>query len=244
MFQLVIKEIKDLYSGWSTWLVLMVLIIVNGLVLWVFPGSSYLTYGYASPELFFEYLSYLLLFFIPAITYGMFSQESKNGTLEFLRSLPISNLEIVGSKYLASMTVLLFILLTGIPTLYVLNDLSMGNGHLEWSQVIGSFAGIFMLCGFFISVGLLASVLFDNAALSFITAVITGYFFFEGWHVIGQVSDYYGGWDLVFQKLTIRYHADYLSKGILSLSGIVYIATLQLLFLFFCELKLSKTQNG
>ena len=60
--------------------------------------------------LFRNYLSVTLLFFTPAMTMRLFSEEKKTGTIELLMTSPIRDVEIVLGKYLASLILYLLML--------------------------------------------------------------------------------------------------------------------------------------
>eukprot|EP01034_Spumella_vulgaris_P014663 gene14663-18733_t len=52
----------------AAYMVMAVFLIAVGLIVWVFPDSNVLDYGYADLGSFFSLAPYVLLFLIPAIT--------------------------------------------------------------------------------------------------------------------------------------------------------------------------------
>ncbi len=73
--------------------------------------------GSASMQPFFGILPWLLLIFIPALSMRILSEEKRTNTIEILLTLPVSETQIIISKFLA-LTTLLFVslLLTfGLP---------------------------------------------------------------------------------------------------------------------------------
>jgi len=96
------KEIHSFFSSIVGYLAMLIFIIACGLFLWVVPSSSILDYGYASMDRFFELAPWFLLLLIPSVTMRAFAEEFRTGTIEWLSTKPISNINIVLGKYFAS----------------------------------------------------------------------------------------------------------------------------------------------
>ena len=89
MITVMIKEINEFLYSFIAYLVIGVFLVGVSVVLWVFPETSILEYGYASMEPLFTVGPYLLMFLIPAITMKSFAEEKRTGTIELLYTLPI-----------------------------------------------------------------------------------------------------------------------------------------------------------
>src|SRR5687767_7390057 len=107
------KELRQFFSSLTGYIAIIVFLLVNGLVLFVFEGNI-LDFGYATLDRFFELAPWVLLLLIPAITMRSFSEEFKTGTFEILQTRPLSRWEIVWGKYLGNLIVVLIALF---PTL-------------------------------------------------------------------------------------------------------------------------------
>jgi ABC-2 type transport system permease protein len=77
----------------------------------------------------------VLLFLIPMLTMGVYSEERKRGTMEMLMTSPLTELQIVLGKFLASLSLFLLMLL---PTLSYHGIISFySEPPLPW-RIIGS----------------------------------------------------------------------------------------------------------
>ena len=93
------KEFRQFFSSLTGYIAIIVFLLLTGLLLFVFPDTSILDFGYASLEKFFDLAPWVLIFLIPAITMRSFSEEFKTGTYEILQTRPLTKWQIVSGKY-------------------------------------------------------------------------------------------------------------------------------------------------
>ena len=96
MLAIFLKEINAFFSSLVGYLVIAVFLILLGLILFVFPESSLLEYHYATLEPLFENAPLVFLLLLPAITMRSFAEETQQGTIEMLRTKPVTLWAIIG----------------------------------------------------------------------------------------------------------------------------------------------------
>src|ERR1700733_10238978 len=92
------KELRQFFGSLTGYIAILVFLLLNGLLLFVFPDTSILTNGYATLDKFFKLAPWILLLLIPAITMRSLSDEFRTGTFEILQTKPIPILRMVGGK--------------------------------------------------------------------------------------------------------------------------------------------------
>jgi ABC-2 type transport system permease protein len=145
MLQVLHKEFNSFLNSLVAYLVIGAFLTGIGLLMWVFPETSILDYGYADMDTLFSYGPYVFIFLIPAVTMRSFAEEKKGGTLELLMTKPLSDWQIVTGKFLACF---LLVLMALIPTLiYYWSVYQLGNpsGNIDTPGVIGSYIGLALL---------------------------------------------------------------------------------------------------
>jgi ABC-2 type transport system permease protein len=198
-----------------------------------------LDYNFATLDQLFIMAPFIFLFLIPAITMRSFAEEKQSGTIEFLATKPISDLEIVGGKFLANFILVLFAL---IPTLiYYFSVYNLGSpvGNLDSGAIFGSYIGLFFLSAAFVSIGLLASVLSQNQIVAFILGSFLCFIFHWAFTFLANLPLFYGSAEQFVQKLGINYHYSSISKGALHSSDIIYFLSIIFLFLYVCKIVFS-----
>ncbi|MEQ8533048.1 MAG: gliding motility-associated ABC transporter permease subunit GldF [Imperialibacter sp.] len=233
------KEVNSFLNSLIAYVVIAVFLTGIGLLMWVFPETSVLDYGYADMETLFSLGPYVLMFLIPAINMRLFAEEKKGGTLELLLTRPLSEVQIIGGKYLAGLFLVVFTLL---PTaLYYFSISSLGNptGNLDTAGILGSYVGLVLLGAAFTAIGLMASSLSENQIIAFILAVFLCFFLFTGFTSIAAIN-VWGSYSLFLEQLGMLTHYNSLSKGLLDSRDIVYFLSVIFIFLLITRLKLNQ----
>ncbi len=233
------KEFQGFFQTLIGYVILIIFLISIGLLVWVFPQTSVLNYGYADLSVLFNVSPYVYLFLIPAITMRSFAEEFKSGTIELLFTKPLSNWQIILGKYLACCCLVLFSLL---PTsMYYFSIVQLGNpvGNIDSAGVLGSYIGLFFLGTAFTAIGIWASSLSSNQIIAFIFSLFVCFFCYYGIDAISQIP-IFDQQATVIEQFGIMYHYLGMSKGLIDSRDIVYFIGISLLFLQLTRWNLSK----
>lgn len=236
MFAILKKELNAFFASPIGYLVIAVFLLINGLFLWVFEEEfNILNAGFADLNAFFFIAPWFFLFLIPAITMRSFSDEIRLGTIEILKTKPLTDWQIVMGKYLGSF---ILILLALIPTfIYVFSILKLGNpvGNLDSGSTIGSYIGLLFLASAYTAIGLFTSTFSKNQIVSFILAVIISFFMYYGFEALANLNIVNG-----IQNFGMKEHFDSMSRGIIDTRDLVYFVSTTIFFLFLTKLKLEQ----
>ncbi len=235
-----LKEINAFFSSLVGYLVIAVFLILLGLILFVFPESSLLEYNYATLEPLFENAPLVFLLLLPAITMRSFAEESQQGTIEMLRTKPVTLWQIIGGKYLATLALVLFSLIPTAIYYYTIYQLGSPKGNLDSGAIMGSYVGLFLLAAVFGAIGMLASSLTNNQIAAFILATFLGFLMLNGFDYFSQLPVFVGKGDDLIQKLGIQYHYRSLSRGVLDSRDLIYFLSLIFLFLSLTKASLER----
>lgn len=233
------KEISQFFSSPIAYISMGVFLTAVGMLLWVFPDTSLLENGYADMSLFFTLTPYVLLFLVPAITMRAIADEVRAGTLEWLMTKPVSRWQIVGGKFLASW---LLVVLTLVPTLiYYVTLYQLGSpvGNIDSAGVAGSYVGLVLLAGVFVSIGLWASSLNDNQVVAFVVGVFFCVLLYVGLSSLAGLSIFGGlAYYLSYFALDEQYRA--LGRGLIDSRNVIYLCSLIGLFLLLTVNRLAR----
>ncbi|MEK6614617.1 MAG: gliding motility-associated ABC transporter permease subunit GldF [Bacteroidota bacterium] len=222
MFTLFKKEIRAFLSSLIGYIAISVFLLLVGLFLWILPTpSNILNNGYAGLDSLFSLAPWVFLFLIPAITMRSFADEKKTGAIEFLLTKPLTDLQIIFAKYLASVTLALFSLLPTLIYYYTIYKLGNPVGNIDSGGTYGSYIGLFFLASAFTAMGIFASSLSDNQIVAFILAVFFCFFGYIGFEYISML-DLFGKVDELILAIGINDHYISMSRGVIDTRDVVY----------------------
>ncbi len=225
------KEINAFFSSLIGYVVVGIFLTLMGLILWVFPQYSILDSRFATLDTLFAIAPQVFLFLIPAVTMRSFSEEMQTGTLELLVTRPLSDWQIVGGKFLAALTLVVFALLPTLLYYFTVYQLGAPPGNLDSGGIFGSYIGLLFLAAAFVAIGLFASSLTQSQIVAFLLAAFLCFFFFQMFDLISRLPIFFGRTDDVVQALGIQYHYDSMSRGLIDTRDVVYFLSLIALFL-------------
>ena len=205
------KEFKSYFVSPIAYIVIGIFLLVSG---WFFFTPFFL-FNQANLRNFFALLPVVFSFVVPAVTMRLFSEELSVGSYETLLTMPVTILDIVLGKFLASVVFLAAMLMPTVAYPIAVSFL----GQLDWGPVFGGYIGAVLLGGAFSAIGLFASSLTRNQIIAFIAGMaicfgltlIDKMLFFLPQSLLGILE--YLGADFHFQNI---------SKGIVDSRDILY----------------------
>lgn len=231
MFFICKKEITQFLGNPVGYMVISIFLLLNALLLFVFPDTSLLQFGFATLQPFFDFVPWIMLFFIPAITMRSFAEEYKTGSFEILKTLPISPSKIVLGKFLSGICiVVLTLLLTSIFAISI-QILATGNG-IDVGATLGSYIGLLLLSFCFLAIGIYISSLTNNVVLAFVAAAFACFIAFVGIESISKLSFLKGNADYFIEYLGLNTHYVAMSKGAIYFKDVFYFGLVCVLFLY------------
>src|SRR6056297_1196403 len=222
MWYIFLKEINGFFSTLTGYVVMVVFLTLNSLFMWVFPGQmNVLETGYATLESLFALAPWAFLFLVPAITMRMFAEEKRMGTLELLYVRPVTELQIVLAKFLASWCLVLLSLIPTLVFFWSVYQLGSPPGNIDIGGTWGSYIGLFFLGGIYTAIGIFASAITDNQIVAFIAGVLMCLIMYLGFDFIGGLAGT-GKVSLLISRLGIDYHYNSISRGVLDSRDLLY----------------------
>jgi ABC-2 type transport system permease protein len=179
---------------------------------------------------FFQFLPWLFLFLIPAITMRLWSEERKQGTIELLMTLPITLRDAVIGKFLAAWAVTAIALLLTFPLWITVNYL----GEPDNGVIAASYIGSLLMAGAFLAIGAFISALSKNQVISFVvTVVVCLLFILAGFPVVINFFQQWAPEALIntVSQLSLLTNFIAVTKGVIDVRNVIYYLSLIVCFL-------------
>ena len=180
---------------------------------------------------FFGLFPFFFLFFIPAISMRLWSEERKLGTLEWLLTLPINAWHAVLGKYLAGLAFVAVMLIFSFDIPIFLKV----YGNPDMGPIIGGYLGAMVLGMIYLAIGSFASSLTSDQIIAFVIAASIGLIFFlMGYSpVLDWMKESLGAnFTSKVQLFGIDSHFESISRGVVDTRDVLYALSISGVFLF------------
>jgi ABC-2 type transport system permease protein len=244
MRSIFIKEINSFFSSIVGYVALLVFLVACSLFLWIIPEYSILAYGYASMERFFQIAPWLLLLLVPAVTMRSFADEFRTGTIEWLSTKPVTDLEIILGKYFATIALIVFALLPTLIYVYTIHNLSYVDISIDTGAIIGSYIGLFFLAATFGAVGVFCSSLTANQVVGFLISLLACYILYTGFEQLSKLPKFSEGIDYYLSMVGMEFHYNSISRGLIDSRDVVYFLSVITFFISLTRFSLASRTRG
>jgi len=226
---LVRRELQSYFATPVAYVFIVIFLMLSGT--FTFYLGGFYERGQADLRPFFNYLPWLYLFLIPAISMRLWAEERKSGTIELLMTLPITPAQAVLGKFLAAWAFTALALALTFPIWITVNYL----GDPDNGTILAAYIGSLLMAGGFLAIGACLSAFTRNQVIAFVlTVVICFGFLLAGFPL---VLDVFSGWAPQFlvdgiASLSFLTHFADISRGVIDLRDIVYFALVMGAFLY------------
>lgn len=215
------KEFRSYFDSPVAYVVITLFLIIAG---WQFSTSLFLN-NTADLRSFFSITKFILLFFIPAVSMRLFSEEKRGGTIEILMTLPVNDWQLVIGKYLAAYVLILITLL--LSCIHYVSIALMGNP--DFGAAMGGYIGLALVVGIYLAIGIFTSSLTQNQIVAFIMAFVIIFFFF----IIDKFVIFMPGFLAnILEFISIDFHYNDIARGVIDTRNLIYYFSMIFLFLF------------
>jgi ABC-2 type transport system permease protein len=195
--------------------------------IWLFYLQHFLILNVASLRSYFSAFPLVFILVIPVLTMKSWAEERKTGSIELLLTMPFSEWDLVLGKFLAAFAMLLMMLILTIPIPLCLLPL----GNFDSGVIVCEYVGALLMGASALSLGLLLSSLSKNQAGSFLGSAVV----LMTVMMISQLTYSFSlpyWFSEVVNFISLSFHFESFSRGLLDSRDIIYYAASTFLFLF------------
>jgi ABC-2 type transport system permease protein len=226
------KEIKVYFASPLFYIVTALFILVTGLFFAITiqsPGATGDQTSYLRST--FNTALFLMILIAPLITMRLIAQEKQEGTIELLLTNPITDVQLVLGKYVASLVMLAAMLATTLLQVLVLmitavdkhQFLFLSIGNIDTATLFAGYLGMILILGGYMAIGVFASSLTGNQIIAAFVSIVVllVLLVIDAASALTQppMSDF-------LASVGPRSHADAFARGLIGVPDLVYAASM------------------
>ena len=240
MFPILKKEFNLFFGASLGYFVIGGFLILNSLLLWFFKSNyNILDAGFADLTHFFTIVPWLFILLIPALTMRSFSEEISTGTIEILKTKPLSNKQVLLGKYAAVMCIISVALVPTFVYLYSIYQLANPTGNIDFGLIIGSYLGLLFMASAFTAIGLWTSTFSNNPLVVLLASIIISFGIYYGLYAITSNNES----SYSIQSLGMFLHFESIGRGVIDSRDLIYFISVSLFFLTLTNTRMERIKS-
>ena len=215
------RELASYFATPVATVFIVIFLILQGAM--TFNLGSFFDRGQADLNPFFTFIPWVFLLLVPAITMRLWAEERRQGTIELLLTLPITQGQAVLGKFLAAWIFCAIALALTFPFVITVNLL----GNPDNGVIASGYVGSLLVAGSFLAVGSAMSALTRNQVIAFVLGVAVCFVFSVASYPL--VTDFLDRntpvlADIARRIAVISRFQDF-TRGIVSVRDLIFFAT-------------------
>ncbi|ATR20403.1 ABC transporter permease protein [Roseomonas mucosa] len=222
------RELTGYFATPVAYVFIVIFLVLSGTL--TFTLGGFFDRGVADLSPFFQFVPWLFLFLVPALTMRLWAEERRLGTIELLLTLPIAQWQAVLGKFLAAWVFCAIALALTFPLVVTVNIL----GSPDNGVIATGYLGCLLVAGAYLAVGAAVSALTKNQVIAFVLAVAVCFLFaVAGSPVLGTFLDRnIPALSDIARGLSVTERLQAFSRGVVSARDLVFFATFTGFWLF------------
>ena len=226
---LIRRELQSYFATPVAYVFIVIFLMLMGA--FTFYLGNFYERGQADLRAFFNFHPWLYLFLVPALSMRLWAEERKSGTIELLMTLPITPVQAVLGKFLASWAFAGIALTLTFPIWLTVNYL----GDPDNGAIFAAYIGSLLMAGGFLAIGSCLSAFTRNQVIAFVLTVVACFgFLLSGFPL---VLDLFSGWapQVIVDgiaSLSFLTHFTDISRGVIDIRDLIYFALVIGTFLY------------
>jgi ABC-2 type transport system permease protein len=220
------RELKSSFNSPVAYAVILGYLLFTGIYLYFLQG--FYVVGQADLRPYFTIMPIVLCLLVPALTMRSWAEERRLGTYELLLTLPFKEGELVLGKFLSSFALAGLAVALTIPVPLTASML----GSFDVGVLVTQYLGVLLMAAAAVALGEWISSLAKNQVSAFVGSVLALLVLVK---ILGSLAGFFQTGGILasfFNWLSLAFHYDSFSRGVIDTRDLAYYLSATVLFLY------------
>lgn len=217
------RELTGYFASPVAYVFIVIFLLLCGF--FTFMAGGFFERDQASLVAFFMWLPWFYMFLVPAVGMRLWAEERRVGTLELLLTMPVTSLQAIVGKFVASWVFLILALALTFPVWMTVNYL----GQPDNGVIVCAYLGSALMAGAYLAIACMTSAMTRNQVVAFILSVVICLFLIlAGWPPVTHLLDSLE-WTWLSNlaaALSVMTHFEAFQRGVIDFRDLVFFLSL------------------